>query len=181
MLDLIKPKFFIPIHGEYRHLVHHSDVAVESGVADDHVIVAVNGDIIELTKDSCKVIEHMDEPRVLIEGREGNDVSKLVLKERRQIGETGIVFALMVRNQETMQIISGPEIIAKGFMNEATEGWLIEESRKLVKKIITNHEAAVANRGPESDLQETIRIELRRFFNANVGKKPVVLPMIIDL
>src|SRR5262249_24501684 len=114
MLELTKPKFFIPIHGEYRHLVHHSVLAKETGIDSENVVLAVNGDIIELTKDSCQVIEHLDEPRVLVEGREGNDISKVVLKERRQMGEKGIVFSLLVRNAESIKIISGPEIIHKG-------------------------------------------------------------------
>lgn len=179
MLEWVKPKFFIPIHGEYRHLVHHSILAKESGVAPENVVLAVNGDVIQLTPDSCKIIEHREEARVLVEGREGNDVTKLILKERRQMGETGVVFSLLVRNAETQKIISGPEVISKGFAPDDKEAWLMDEAKKLVKKIATEHDQNA--RGPEADLQEMIRIELRRFFNANMGKKPVVLPVILDL
>jgi ribonuclease J len=181
MLQLVRPKFFIPIHGEYRHLVHHSILAKETGVPPENVVIAVNGDLIQVTPDSCKIVEHFEEPRVLVEGREGNDVSKLVLRERRQLGEKGVVFSLMVRNAESRRIISGPEIISKGLTHEDREGWLIEEAKNIVKKIITDYEFAVGGRGPEIDLQETIRIELRRFFNHNLGKKPTVLPIILDL
>ncbi len=181
MLKLVKPKFFIPIHGEYRHLVHHSILAKESGVAPENVLIAVNGDVIQLTPNSCKIIEHMEEPRVLVEGREGNDISKLVLRERRQMGEKGVVFSLMVRNAESRRIISGPEIISKGLANEDREGWLIEEAKNIVKKVIQQYDQGFGERGPEMDLQETIRIELRRFFNQNIGKKPIVLPIILDL
>jgi ribonuclease J len=126
-------------------------------------------------------VEHLEEPRVLVEGREGNDISKLVLRERRQMGEKGVVFSLMVRNAESRRIISGPEIISKGLANEEREGWLIEEAKNLVKKVISDYDAGIGGRGPQMDLQETIRIELRRFFNQNIGKKPVVLPIILDL
>ncbi len=181
MLTWVKPRFFVPIHGEYRHLVHHSDLARETGVKPENVLIAVNGDVIEVTPDSCKVIEHMEEPRVLVEGREGNDVSKLVLRERRQMGEKGVVFSLMVRNVDSRRIISGPEIISKGLTHESREGWLIEEAKNLVKKVIAQYEAGNGERGPQMDLQETIRIELRRFFAQNIGKKPIVLPIILDL
>lgn len=184
MLHLARPKFFIPIHGEYRHLVHHAGLAEESGVPPENVVIAVNGDVIQVTPDSCKVVDHFEEPRILVEGREGNDVSKLVLRERRQLGEKGVVFSLMVRNAESRRIISGPEIISKGLAHESREGWLVEEAKKIVKKIIREYESGLDGeglRGPQMDLQETIRVELRRFFYANIGKKPTVLPIVLDL
>jgi ribonuclease J len=181
MLELTRPRFFVPIHGEYRHLVHHAALAKETNMRPENVIIAVNGDLIEVTPESCKVIEHFEEPRVLVEGREGNDISKIVLRERRQMGEKGIVFSLMVRNAESRRIISGPEIISKGLAHEDREAWLIEEAKKLVKKVISDYDFALGGRGPAMDLQETIRIELRRFFNQNIGRKPIVMPIILDL
>jgi ribonuclease J len=181
MIEITRPRFFLPIHGEYRHLVHHSKLAKETGVRPENILTAVNGDVLELTPDSFRVSEKLEEPRVLIEGREGNDISKLVLKERRQMGETGLVFALMVRNIETRRIISGPEIITKGLTDAGREGFLVEEAKKLAQKVIIQYEDELRQGLYKMDLQETIRIELRRFFNANVGKKPVVLPIILDL
>jgi ribonuclease J len=181
MLQCVRPKFFIPIHGEYRHLVHHAALAKESGVAPENVLIANNGDVVELTPTSCRVSERLEETRVLVEGREGNDISKLVLKDRRQMGEKGVVFSLMVRNAESRRIISGPEIISRGLTHESREGWVVEEAKKLVQKVISDYDRSIGSRGPEMDLQETIRIELRRFFNQNIGKKPVVLPIILDL
>jgi len=181
MLELVRPKFFVPVHGEYRHLVHHAALARETGVSPDNVLIAVNGDVVELTKDHCRVVDHMDEPRVLVEGRDGSDVSRLVLKDRRQMGEKGVVFSLLVRNQVTRRIISGPEIISKGLAHENVEAALIDEAKDLVRKLIVDYEDDVASNAPESDLQETIRVELRRFFNSHLGKKPTVLPIILDL
>ncbi|MBL7716906.1 MAG: ribonuclease J [Bdellovibrionales bacterium] len=181
MIELVRPKYFIPIHGEYRHLVHHAKLARDTGMTDEQVLIAVNGDVIEVSADRCEIVDHIDEPRVLIEGREGNDVSKLVLKDRRQLGEKGVVFALMVRNRDSRRIISGPEIIVKGLVNESIEGWLIEEAGALAKKIINKYDQQIARREPVMDLQEEVRVELRRFFNANIGNKPVVLPIILDV
>ncbi len=182
MIELARPRFFIPIHGEYRHLVHHAALARECGIKPENVVIANNGDLVEVTRDSCRVIEHFEEPRVLVEGREGNDVSKLVLKERRQIGEKGIVFSLLVRNADSRKIISGPEIITKGLASETNEAFLVEEAKALVKKVVGKWEKDNrTERGPEFDLQETIRVELRRFFDRTIGKKPVVLPIVLDL
>ncbi|MDR3608903.1 MAG: ribonuclease J [Oligoflexia bacterium] len=182
MIELTRPKFFLPIHGEYRHMVHHAKLARETKVAAENVLVATNGAVLELTKDSFRLVEQMEEPRVLVEGREGNEMSRLVLKDRRQIGEKGIVFSLMVRNIETRRIISGPEIITRGLAHEDREGFLIEEAKKICMKKLAAYENDLRRTGePQMDIQEEIRIELRRFFFANTGKKPVVLPMILDL
>ncbi|MBI2711383.1 MAG: ribonuclease J, partial [Bdellovibrio sp.] len=181
MLIRVRPRFFVPVHGEYRHLVHHSALAKECGVEPENVVLAVNGDVLEIDENSCVIAEHMEETRVLVEGREGNDISKLILKERRQLGEKGVVFSLMVRNAENGRIISGPEIISKGLAPQEREAQLILDAKKLVKKVVSNHEAAARDHGPDSDLQETIRIELRRFFFNAIGKKPIVLPIILDL
>jgi ribonuclease J len=181
MLEVTKPRMFVPVHGEYRHLVHHAALARETGVAPENVVIAVNGDVLEVTRDTIRVVEHVEEARVLIEGREGGDISRLVLRERRHLGEKGVVFSLMVRNRETRRIMAGPEIISKGLANEDKEAWLIEEAKDRVRKIIVDYEKQVREGALDLDLQETIRVELRRFFNNNIGKKPTVLPIILDL
>jgi ribonuclease J len=181
MIETVRPRFFVPIHGEYRHLVHHARLARECGLSEDQVLVAANGDVIELGGERIEVIEQLDEPRVLIEGREGNDVSKLVLKDRRQLGEKGVVFSLLVRNAESRRILTAPEIMAKGLASEQVELWLIEEAKNLVKKLVREYELQLTTQGVEGDLQETIRVELRRFFLSNLGKKPTVMPIILDL
>jgi ribonuclease J len=182
MLELVRPRFFVPIHGEYRHLVHHSIVAKETGMSPESVRILVDGDVAELDADSLEVIDHFEDNRILIEGREGGDVSKLVLKDRRSLGERGIVFSLLVRNAETGAVLAGPEIITKGLAKESMEGFLVEEGRKLVSRIVAEHERGVREKaGPPMDLQETIRVGLRRFFLQNVGFKPTVLPVILEL
>ena len=181
MLELVRPQFFIPIHGEYRHLVHHAAVARETGMADEKVLIAVNGDVIAVSPQACRIVEHLEESRVLVEGRDGVDISKIVLRDRRQMGEKGVVFALMVRNAENREIISGPEIIFKGLVPEDQEILLKEQAKKVVKKIVAECYMQRDARKMEMDLQEEVRVGLRRFFNQRIGKKPVVLPIILDL
>ncbi len=181
MIQWTRPRFFVPIHGEYRHMVHHAKLARECGVKDDGVKIATNGSVIEVTPDRIEIIDQIEEPRVLIEGREGNDISKLVLKDRRQMGEKGVVFSLLIRNEESGKILAEPEVILKGIIHESMEGWIVDEAKALVRKIVSDFERNAQERGPAMDLQETIRVELRRFFNANLGKKPVVLPIVLDL
>ncbi len=181
MLELCKPRFFLPIHGEYRHLVRHAELAREAGIPPENVMLAVNGDVLDLTRDEFKKVDHIEETRILVEGRDGNDISKLVLRERRQMGEKGIVFALMVRNRETRRIMSGPEIIAKGLTHEQQEAFIIEEAKNVARKVVLKYELELKTGNVEMDLQETVRIELRRFFESSIGRKPIVLPIILDL
>jgi ribonuclease J len=181
MLEAARPRFFIPIHGEYRHLVHHAAVAREVGVKPDNVHIAVNGEVVDLTRESCQIVDKFEDPRVLVEGREGQEMTRLVLRDRRHLAEKGVVFSLLVRNAESRRIVSGPEIIARGLVAESMEGWLLEEAKRIAKKVVTEYEALLDQHAPQMDLQENIRIELRRFFNQNIGKKPIVLPIILDI
>ena len=167
--------------GEYRHLVHHARLAVESGVPEENTLVIGNYDLVELTPNSLKKLETIENERVLVEGRDGNDISRLMIKDRRQLGEKGVVFSIIVRNSDTRKVISGPEIIARGLVTENQEGWMIEEAKAVVKGLIQDYETALRVDAAETDLQEDIRIQLRRFFNQNIGRKPVVLSMILDI
>lgn len=181
MIEWTKPKFFMPIHGEYRHLVHHADVAEETGLDPENIVVGVNGDVIELTENSFEVSEHLEEARILMEGREGSDISKLVVKDRRKLAEAGVAFVLLVRNSDSKKILAGPEVVVKGLSHESREPHMIEQATKQMKKVIREYEAAMKKHAPHEDLQETLRIELRRFFKSYSGKKPTVMPIILDL
>jgi ribonuclease J len=181
MLTVIKPKFFVPIHGEYRHLVHHASLAEETGIKPENVLIAINGDVIEVTPESCKIVEHMEDPRVLVENREGHEISKIVLRERRHMAEKGVVFSLITRNRDSHQVISGPEIISKGLVHETREAELVEGAKKVVKRVIAKYDSGITERGPQMDLAEEMRVELRRYYNHHIGKKPIVVPVILDL
>lgn len=182
MLELVKPRYFIPVHGEYRHLVHHAALAEEAGVRSENIAILTDGDVYELgPQDRFEKVGRLEDLRVLIEGRDGNDISKLVLKERRQMGETGMVFVLMVRDPDSRRIMAGPELIPKGLMSASIEAWMLEQGKEVAKKVVADYETQLAAHVPVMDLQENVRIELRRFFNQNIGKKPVVLPIVLDL
>jgi ribonuclease J len=174
MIDIIKPQFFIPIHGEYRHLVHHTELAVEAGIPKDNVLLTTNGDIVSVTQDRIKLLSKLEEKRIFVEGRDGND-------DRKQLGEKGVVFSLLVRNSETGKIIAGPEILTKGLLSADTEDWFLEEAKEVVIEVVRQYEDPKTASKQGFDLQETIRIELRRFFQANIGKKPTVMPIVLDL
>lgn len=179
MMKMTKPKYFIPVHGEYRHLVKHRKLAMNTDIPKENTLIAVNGDVIELEKNRMEIVAHMEENRVLIEGEGGTDVSKLVLKDRRKVAETGIVFSVLIRNANSGKILGGPDIMSRGFVEESIQAELFEGAKQVVLAILRDIEDT--HRENSADTQEEIRIGLRRYFNSRVGKKPVVVPILIDV
>ena len=180
MIEMMKPKYFIPIHGEYRHLVHHANLAHETGIPEKNICVAQNGEVVELTPDSLQIVDKVEELRVMIEGRDGQDITKSILKDRRKLAEGGVVFCLMTRERDSGRILSKPQVMAKGLVSESFELWLIEEAHKVVERQIEEYKKDLKN-NIHHDLAEKVRIELRRFFDRNIGRKPVVIPLIMEV
>jgi ribonuclease J len=181
MLEMVRPKFFLPIHGEYRHLVHHADLAEETGVKPENICVAQNGDVVEITPDSIDITGEVTDLRLLVAGREGTEVTKSLLKDRRRLAETGVVFCLMTREKDSGKILSKPEVIAKGLTNESLESWLITEAVKVVEEQVIRYKQDLRNGVINKDFGEEVRIELRRYFERKTGKKPTVIPFIMDV
>jgi ribonuclease J len=182
MLEIVRPKFFLPVHGEYRHLVQHARLAFETGVKEENILVAQNGEVVELTPNSLAIVDEITELRILVDGREGNEITKTLLKDRRRLAETGVVFCLLAREKDSGRILTKPEIMAKGLVGEAFEKWLIEEAVKVVDGEIRDYKKELKHGVSDSAmLAENIRIALRRFFERNTGKKPTVVPLILDV
>jgi len=181
MLEAVRPKFFVPIHGEYRHLVHHADLAKEVGLSSAQILVATNGDVIGLTDQSIGVIEKREDNRVMLESRVGQDISKTVIKERRRLGEAGVIFVLATRDEETRRVVSGPEVVARAVIKEDSEGWFVEEAQKVARSVIERYDSELRHHAHEIDLAEELRVEVRRFFHSNIGKKITVIPLILEL
>ncbi|MBC7385690.1 MAG: ribonuclease J [Cryobacterium sp.] len=182
MLEWTKPKFFLPIHGEYRHLVHHARVAVETGMKDEQIIVASNGDVLSIGKAHFEIAHQMAvEPRTQIDGRNMNEITKEILKDRRKLGEAGAIFVLMTREPDTGNIIAGPEIVCRGIATTEMENLIIEKTRTVVLRLVREAKRSIDQGTRSGDLAETIRVEVRRIANSVLGKKPVVIPFILDL
>ncbi len=182
MLEWTKPRFFVPIHGEYRHLVHHAKVAAEVGLKDDSILVATNGDVLSIGKSHFEIVHRVEEePRTLIDGPMMNEITKDILKDRRKLGESGGVFVLMTRDPDTRNVVAGPEIILRGITTPDQEGLIIEKARELVVRLVRDSKRAFDQGDASGDLAETIRVDVRRLVHSILGKKPVVIPFILDL
>ncbi|MCU0599564.1 MAG: ribonuclease J [Desulfobacterales bacterium] len=180
MIGLTRPRYFIPIHGEYRHLIHHAQLAEEFGISRDRVILAENGQIIEFDASGGRISGSVDTSRVLVDGKGIGDVGRSVLKERRMLSEEGLVVVTLALDEETGFIVFGPEITSKGFVFEHETGHIIEDAKCVVLEII--EEIALMDPAGRIDvLKRRLLRELREYFTFTIKRKPVILPFILEV
>ncbi|MBC2710142.1 MAG: ribonuclease J [Desulfosarcina sp.] len=179
MLNLTKPKFFMPIHGEYRHLVLHTRLARQVGIPEDHLILAQNGQVIELEKNSFQIRDGISAGRVLIDGKGIGDVGRSVLKERRVLSEEGLVVVNMAFDEETGIVVYGPDIVSRGFVFETETGYLLQDAQCVVLEIVEDITPDVPNRVDR--IRSRIQTALRQYFFFTIGRRPVILPFLVEI
>jgi ribonuclease J len=179
MLGLVKPRYFIPIHGEYRHLVKHSRLALDIGMPKEHVFVIEDGDTICFENTEAKLGSPVHAGRVLVDGKGVGDVSEMVLKDRRRLSDHGMVVALVVVNNKTGRIVYGPNVFSRGFVFENQGGPILEKAKGIVLELF---DETTFSAGLEwSKLQLEIERRLKKFFFNVIERNPLILPIIIPL
>ncbi len=179
MLALTRPRYFLPVHGEYRHLLQHCRLAEEAGVPADRIFLIEDGLGLELTKSGARVLGRYPAGRVLVDGKGVGDVGSVVLRDRQLLAEAGMMVVALTIDRQTGAIVAGPEIASRGFvyMKEADD--LMDEVKTAVR------EALAAREEPEVIDKEligvTVRSAVRRFINERFQRKPVVLPVILEI
>ena len=179
MINLTKPKYFIPIHGEYRHLILHARLAEQVGILHENVLLAENGNIIEFDENAGRVKESVVTGRVLIDGKGIGDVGRSVLKERRLLSEDGLVVVNMAFDEETGIVIYGPEIVSRGFVFETETGHLVDDAQCVILEIIEEIGPDVPDRVDK--IRSKMQSDLRKYFFFTIGRRPVILPFIIEV
>jgi ribonuclease J len=179
MIKLTKPEYFIPIHGEYRHLILHARLAKEVGIAEDNILLAENGEIIEFDEAGGKLHGSATTGRVLIDGKGVGDVGRSVLKERRILSEEGLVAVTLAFDEETGIIMYGPEIVSRGFVFETESGHLLEDAQCVILEIVDEITPEVLNRVDK--IRSKIQTALRQYFFFTIGRRPVILPFIMEV
>ncbi|RQW89683.1 MAG: ribonuclease J [Geobacter sp.] len=179
MINLVRPRFFTPIHGEYRHLVKHSKLAQKVGIPAERCILAVNGDIITYSNGSGQISGTVESGRVFVDGKGIGDVGNIVLKDRKHLSEDGMVIVIIAINQATGELIYGPDIVTRGFVFEDESQEYLDETRKIVLDTLAGVNLEVL-----ADLNEVkleVRRVLRKFFNKTIERRPVILPLILEM
>lgn len=180
MLNWVKPKYFMPVHGEYRHLVKHAELAEDCGIQFENIRVAQNGDVMELSSSHFEKTEQLEDLKVFVADREGEELPKSLIRDRRKIAETGVVFILLSRDKHSGKILHSPEVLLKGVVAEPFEAFMIEEAKKILQTEIGHYKKELKHDFIDPDFPEKIRLAIRRFFERNTGKKPVVIPFILE-
>jgi len=179
MIKLTKPEYFIPIHGEYRHLILHSRLAKEVGIAEDKILLAENGEIIEFDEAGGRLSGSATTGRVLIDGKGVGDVGRSVLKERRILSEEGLVAVTLAFDEETGIIMYGPEIVSRGFVFQTESGHLLEDAQCVILEIVDEITPEIPNRVDK--IRSKIQTALRQYFFFTIGRRPVILPIIMEV
>ena len=178
MLSLVRPKFFMPVHGEYRQLVLHAKLAYAMGIPEDHIVVAEDGDIIEVSKDSISVADHVSNGNVFVDGLSVGDVGQIVLRDRKVLSQDGILMAILTVDKETGQPIGGPDIISRGFVYMRDSEELLNNARDRVL------ESFIGLNGHSSDwsfIKDKIKHTLSDFLYEKTHRRPMVLPIVVEV
>ncbi|MGD8264180.1 MAG: ribonuclease J, partial [Desulfobacterales bacterium] len=179
MLNLTKPEYFIPVHGEYRHLMLHTRLAREMGIPQDKILLAENGQIIEFDEQGGRIRGSVTTGRVMIDGKGVGDVGRSVLKERRVLSEEGLVAITLAFDEETGIIVYGPEIVSRGFVFETETGHLLEDANCVILEIVEEIAPETPNRVDK--IRSKIKTALRQYFFFTIGRRPVILPFIMEV
>jgi len=178
MLSLVRPRWFIPIHGERRHLSHHAKIATEVGIAADHVLICEDGDIVDVGE-KVQVVGRAPAGMTFVDGLGIGDVGEVVLRDRRKLSGDGVVVVVVAVDAHHGQVLSGPDIVNRGFVFDETSRDILEEARERVMLSLKDSaEAEVVDRGV---LEQNIRRVLGKFFYEVTQRKPVILPVIVEV
>ena len=179
MHNLVRPKYFIPVHGEYRHLIKHAKLAKDLGMPSENIVIAENGAVIELTKDSIKVNGKIQSGKVLVDGLGVGDVGNIVLRDRRQLSKDGIMIVVVTIDRETCQVVSGPDIVSRGFVYVREAEDLMEEAKEKVTDALDRCEVNGVTEW--SMIKSAIREALGRFLYEKTRRRPMILPIIMEI
>jgi ribonuclease J len=179
MLNLVKPRFFTPVHGEYRHLVKHAELAMTMGFPKGSAIIAENGDVLTLEKGFVSRRNRVETGRVLVDGKGIGDVGEIVLRDRRKLSGEGMVIVFLAVDDQTGDVLYGPELISKGFIFPATESFILEEAKCIILEVLDELEHPAPVEIQEVSLQ--IQRNLKHFFHKVINRFPMILPVIIPI
>lgn len=179
VIGLVKPKYFIPIHGEYRHLKHHTDLAKEMGIPPKNILLAENGSIIEFTDSSAQIKERISVGMILVDGLGVGDIGDIVLRDRMLLSTDGIFIVVVAVSADTGEIVAGPDVVSRGFIYVREAGELIEEAKEQVQGVLEQ----CAKRGVTdwTVLKTDVRNALRKFLYDKTQRRPMIMPIIVEV
>jgi ribonuclease J len=178
MLSLVRPRWFVPIHGERRHLAHHAKIATEVGIPPDHVLICEDGDVVEVGE-KVGVVDRAPAGMTFVDGLGIGDVGDIVLRDRRKLSSDGVVVVVVAIDAHHGQLVAGPDLVNRGFVFDETSSDILEAARERVMlSLEESAEAEVVDRGA---LEQNVRRTLKKYFYEVTQRKPVILPIIVEV
>jgi len=179
MINLTRPRYFIPVHGEYRHLLLHSRLAEQAGIPRENILLAENGHVIEFNENGGSIQDRVMTGRVMIDGKGIGDVGRSVLRERHLLSEEGLVVVNMAFDEETGVIVYGPDVVSKGFVFETETGYLLEDAKCVILEIVEEVGPDVPDR--IGKIRKKVQTALRKYFSFTIRHRPIILPFILEI
>ena len=179
MQSLVKPKFFIPVHGEYRHLKQHGELAISLGTPEENVLIPENGGVIEVTRNNIRRNGSVNAGQVFVDGLGVGDVGNIVLRDRKHLSQDGILTVVVTLSKENNSIIAGPDIISRGFVYVRESEGLMDGAKDIVKDVL--RECEESNITDWASLKSKVRDELRSYLYEKTKRKPMILPIIMEI
>ena len=182
MINLMNPKYYFPVKGEYRNQYANAEIAEELGISKDNIILKQNGDVVEfINGQMTDSFEHIEVDEVLIDGKSQGDIGDLVLKDREMLGENGIVIISCTLDKETKQILGGPEILTRGFIYVKESQDLLEETKQISRSVIEESIIANSKRVDYAKIKNEVRDVLGRLFYKETESKPMIITVIQEI
>ncbi|MDP3048226.1 MAG: ribonuclease J, partial [Thermodesulfovibrionales bacterium] len=179
MLNMVKPKYFMPVHGEYRHLVYHSRLAEKTGIPKENIFMLEDGEILEITDEGAKKNGRVNSGRIFIDGKGVGDVEDMVLRDRQRLAYDGIVLVIIAVEKLTGRVVSGPDIISRGFVFEDASPELISNVSNLVSDTLKGLDREIMS--DSSLVKAKIRTALKKYLRNTMEKSPMIVPIIFEM
>ena len=180
ILSLVHPKYFIPVHGEHRHLVLHSQLAHKMGMAEEDTFVLGNGSVLEIDNDHAKVTGTVPSGKILVDGLGVGDVGNIVLRDRKLLAQDGLIIVVATISKENRQeILSGPDVVSRGFVYMRESEELIEKIREITRDSIANAKRGYV--GDWTNMKNAVKNNISRYIYETTNRSPMILPIIMEL
>lgn len=178
--SLIKPKFFMPVHGEYRHLIRHAQLAEGLGMKKENIFILDNGDILEISKRSGHILkEKVEAEAILVDGLGVGDVGNIVLRDRKMLSESGLIIVVAAIEKESQIVVSGPDVISRGFVYVRENESLMEEARKVAEKAL--EKCQKKNIRDWNNMKSQVRDSLGSYIYDRTKRNPIILPIFLEV
>ena len=179
LINLIRPRYFIPVHGEYRHLMKHAKIAESLGISRSRIFVAENGQVIEVSKKKALVAGKVTAGKILVDGLGVGDVGNIVLRDRKQLSQDGIMIVVVTMDRNIGQVVAGPDIVTRGFVYVRESEELIDDAKEKVREALDFCEKK--NITEWALIKTQVRDKLGKHLYDKTGRRPMILPIIMEV